>query len=266
MRARRCAPVTGACRHRIPHCRARRPGDPRLLAFARPRGRQAGPESPDGTPTSLPHMAGRSTRRRQTGRRRPGRSAAERGEDALGDAAVGGDVGLAVGADLDQAGAGGEGGGEVGEGLEAAVGEVEEGGGRSTETPRGVPRSGLELLAVERRCWGRKWKMPPPPLSITTIRTGVVTSRSAARPPMSWSSPRSPVTIVVGRPLAWAAPIPEEIEPVDPVGAAVAEEQDVGLARAEERLLVPDRHRGRGVDEVAVAVGARRAPGVGPAP
>ena len=38
----------------------------------------------------------------------PGRSAAEGGQHARGDAAVGGDVGLAVGADLDQAGAGGE--------------------------------------------------------------------------------------------------------------------------------------------------------------
>src|SRR4051794_18682696 len=47
-------------------------------------------------------------------------------EDAVGDAAVGGDVGLAVGADLDQAGAGGEGRGEVGERGEVAVGEVEE--------------------------------------------------------------------------------------------------------------------------------------------
>ena len=45
-------------------------------------------------------------------------------------------------------------------------------------------------------------------------------------------------------------------EPVDPVGAAVAEEEDVGLAGAEERLLIADRHRGRGVDEVAVVVGA----------
>ena len=43
---------------------------------------------------------------------------------------------------------------------------------------------------------------------------------------------------------------------VDAVGAAVAEEEGVGLARRQERLLVADRHaRGR-VDEVAVAVGA----------
>ncbi len=97
--------------------------------------------------------------------------------------------------------------------------------------------------------------MPPPSLSMTTMRTGVETSRRAARPPRSWSRPRSPVTIVVGRPLAWAAPIPEEMQAVDPVGAAVAEEEDVGVAGGQERLLVADRHARGGVDEVAVAVG-----------
>ena len=59
--------------------------------------------------------------------------------------------------------------------------------------------------------------MPPPSLSITTMRTGVETSRRAARPPMSWRRPRSPVTIVVGLPVAWAAPIPEEIRPSIPL-------------------------------------------------
>ena len=34
---------------------------------------------------------------------------------------------------------------------------------------------------------------------------------------MSWRRPRSPVTIVVGRPLAWAAPIPEEMRPSMPL-------------------------------------------------
>ena len=48
---------------------------------------------------------------------------------------------------------------------------------------------------------------------------------------MSWSRPRSPVTIVVGRPLAWAAPMPGRDEAVDAVGAAVAEEEDVGRRR-----------------------------------
>ena len=46
--------------------------------------------------------------------------------------------------------------------------------------------------------------MPPPSLSMTTMRTGVSTSRRAARPPTSCRSPRSPVRIVVGRPLAAA--------------------------------------------------------------
>ena len=59
--------------------------------------------------------------------------------------------------------------------------------------------------------------MPPPPLSMTTMRIGVETSRRAARPPRSWSRPRSPLTIVVGRPLAWAAPMPDEIRPSMPL-------------------------------------------------
>ena len=96
--------------------------------------------------------------------------------------------------------------------------------------------------------------MPPPSLSITTIRTGVVTSRRAARPPMSWSRPRSPLTIVVGPPLAGPRH-PGGDQAVDPVGAAIAEEERVGVAAPQERLLVADRHARGGVDEVAVAVG-----------
>ena len=97
--------------------------------------------------------------------------------------------------------------------------------------------------------------MPPPSLSMTTIRTGVETSRSAASPPMSWRRPRSPVTIVVGRPLAWAAPIPEEIRPSIPLAPRLQRKSDVGVAGGQERLLVADRHARGGVDEVAVAVG-----------
>ena len=58
--------------------------------------------------------------------------------------------------------------------------------------------------------------MPPPLLSMTTMRTGVETSRRAAREPRSWRKPSSPVTIVVGRPLACAAPIPDETSPSIP--------------------------------------------------
>ena len=72
--------------------------------------------------------------------------------------------------------------------------------------------------------------MPPPPLSMTTMRTGVETSRRAARPPMSWRRPRSPVTIVVGRPLAWAAPIPEERRPSIPLAPRLQRKQHVGRA------------------------------------
>ena len=97
------------------------------------------------------------------------------------------------------------------------------GGGRRGRRPwrrrrraecRAAPRTRSPSSAA---AWGRKWKMPPPSLSMTTMRTGVETSRSAARPPTSCRRPRSPVTIVVGRPLAWAAPIPEEIRPSIPL-------------------------------------------------
>ena len=77
--------------------------------------------------------------------------------------------------------------------------------------------------------------MPPPSLSMTTMRTGVATSRRAARPPMSWRRPRSPVTIVVGRPLACGGADPGGDQAVDAVGAAVAEEEGVGRRRRRGR-------------------------------
>ena len=52
-------------------------------------------------------------------------------------------------------------------------------------------------------------------------------------------------------------------EAVDAVGAAVAEEEGVGVAGGEEGLLVADRHARGGVDEVAVARGRRRGRGAG---
>jgi WD40-like Beta Propeller Repeat len=79
----------------------------------------------------------------------PGRSAAERGEYALGDPAMGRDVGVPVGADLDQARAHGQRGRKVGEGLEAAVGEVEEGGGALDRDHAGGAEEGLELVCLE---------------------------------------------------------------------------------------------------------------------
>ena len=102
--------------------------------------------------------------------------------------------------------------------------------------------------------------MPPPSLSMTTMRTGVETSRRAARPPMSWSRPRSPVTIVVGRPLAWAAPIPEETRPSMPLAPRLQRKRASVVGRRQEGLLVADRHARGGVDEVAVAVGVAEGP------
>ena len=98
--------------------------------------------------------------------------------------------------------------------------------------------------------------MPPPPLSITTIRTGVETSRSAARradvvqqAELAADDRRRPAAGLGGAD-------PGRDQPVDPVGAAVAEEERVGRRAAEEALLIADRHAGGGVDEVAVRVGA----------
>ena len=70
---------------------------------------------------------------------------------------------------------------------------------------------------------------------------------------MSWKRPRSPVTIHVGPAARGRGADPRGDQAVDPVGAAVAEEEHLGRRRRQERLLVADRHaRGR-VDEVAVA-------------
>ena len=59
--------------------------------------------------------------------------------------------------------------------------------------------------------------MPPPSLLITTTRTGASEAPTAASPAASWTSPRSPVTIQVGRPVAIAAPAPEERRPSIPL-------------------------------------------------
>ena len=77
---------------------------------------------------------------------------------------------------------------------------------------------------------------------------------------MSWKRPRSPVTIQVGRPVATAAPIPEETRPSIPFAPRLARKRTSASAPRQERLLVADRHARGGVDEVAVGVGAARAP------
>ena len=69
---------------------------------------------------------------------------------------------------------------------------------------------------------------------------------------MSWRRPRSPVTIVVGRPLAWAAPMPEETRPSMPLAPRLQRKRARSRPAAGS-LLVADRHARGGVDEVAVA-------------
>ena len=84
---------------------------------------------------------------------RPARSAADRSAEIARDGAGRrwtSTLACAVGLDLDQAGAGGERVGQLGERVEAAVGEVEEGGGLGgVDAARGAEQ-GLELLAAER--------------------------------------------------------------------------------------------------------------------
>ena len=134
---------------------------------------------------------------------------------------------------------------------------------REGQRPRGREQ-GLELVRgrAARPAAGSS-KMPPPPLSTTTILTGVETCASAARPPRSCRRPRSPVTITVGRPLAAAAPIPDETSPSMPFAPR--------LARKSTSASPPDRKASwsrigmldAGVDEVAVLVEPRRAPAAG---
>src|SRR6476620_5125672 len=78
-------------------------------------------------------------------------------------------------------------------------------------------KQGLELIAAEHRLLREEVEDAAAVFFDDDDATGVSTSRSGARPPMSWSRPRSPVTIVVGRPLAWAAPMPEETRPSMPL-------------------------------------------------
>ena len=140
--------------------------------------------------------------------------------------------------------------------LEAVVGELEEGGGAWRRRRRAGSRAGPRTRSPSRAfSWGRKWKIPPPSLSMTTIRTGVVTSRSAAsaaevveEAEVAGDDRRRPAGRVAGADSGGD-------QAVEAVGAAVAEEQGVGVDRRQERLLVADRHARGGVDEVAVGVG-----------
>ncbi len=98
--------------------------------------------------------------------------------------------------------------------------------------------------------------MPPPSLSITTIRTGVgdVAQGGEAADVVQQAEVAGDDRGRAAAGVGGADPGGEEA--VDAVGAAVAEEEGVGLDWGQEGLLVADRHARGGVDEVAVAVGA----------
>ena len=67
------------------------------------------------------------------------------------------------------------------------------------------------------------------------------------------------MTIAVGRPLAAAAPMPEETRPSIPLAPRLERKRASRRGGRQEGLLVADRHARGGVDEVAVAMrGAER--------
>ena len=133
---------------------------------------------------------------------------------------------------------------------------------RAGSSPSGVPSSASNSSRSSCSACGRNSKIPPPSLLSTTIRTGALAWRSAASPFMSWWRPRSPVTIQVGRPVAAAAPTPDEIRPSIPFAPRLQRNLTSRGGRRQECLLVADRHRGGRVDEVPVGVQARQG-GVG---
>ena len=138
-----------------------------------------------------------------------------------------------------------------------------------TRLPRRSDRSGycirtLELIGCHgsaSAAAGRR-SVPPPSLT-TTIRTGTRRPpESRARLPRSCWKPRSPVMIVVGRPVDVAAPIPEAISPSIPLAPRLARRRARRCRRpGRNRLLVPDGQAGGGVDEVSVPVKTGRGPG-----
>ena len=107
---------------------------------------------------------------------------------------------------------------------------------------------------------GRKSKMPPPPLSITTIRSGPGTAAAAASPPMSCASARSP-RIEPGR-LAGPVAIPAAVEtsPSIPLAPRLAVDRHRRIAALQEGLGVADRHARGEQDPFAVGVGAAERP------
>ena len=172
------------------------------------------------------------------------------GPDGLPHRAVQRDVLRAVGAHVDQRRA-------VGARARASSAARNGSGAATRSCAQPVERGGVgevdpvrrgDVLLERRRpapATGRKWKMPPPSLSSSTIASGRPSRRAASSPPMSCSE-----RDVAGEQHDRAGrrggdPERGRRRAVDPVRAAVGEHARRRRAGGEERLDVADRHRGR---------------------
>ena len=174
------------------------------------------------------------------------------GSDGLPDAAVQVDVALAVGAHADDRRVVG------GDRAAAARRGRRPRRRRARSRRRTARRRGRSRARAASRCartnsspWlaaGRKWKMPPPSLSISTITSFRPRRDAAISPPMSCASATSPISSTVSPRTGRGHAERGRDRPVDPVRAAVGEHAERRLAGREERLDVADRHRG-GDDE-----------------
>ena len=81
------------------------------------------------------------------------------------------------------------------------------------------------------RAAGRKWKMPPPSLSISTITSFRPSREAASRPPMSWASATSPISSTTGPRPAAATPNAVETVPSIPFAPRLDSTRN-GVSRA----------------------------------
>ena len=170
------------------------------------------------------------------------------GADGLPDAAVELDVLVAVGADADDRGALG------GQRARQRAAERRRRRRRAPSRSRTARRRGRSRARGAWRCArrtrrpraaaGRKWKIPPPSLSISTMTSFSPRREAASSPPMSCASATSPISSTTGPRDAGGDAEGGRDRPVDPVRAAVGQHAERRRARREERLDVADRHRG----------------------
>ena len=163
-------------------------------------------------------------------------------------------VGRAVDRDLDHPGAGRERLAEVGERVDPPVRKAEERGSAPEVELARRAQQGLELVGVELRGLGEEIEDPAAavgddhdPHRGVDVGQGREPAEVVQEPEVAGDDHRGP-------PARRRGADPGRDEPVDPVGATVGEKEQLGIGALQERLLVADRHAGRGVDELAVRV------------